>query len=300
MSTTTTGVLKTYVLLPIMDVNAPIFNRINKDQRVRIDKLPEWRPFLIMTFQGKDGKNVTIRYKQTANSIFQDQQIKDGIPANQSWTTNELRALEFKNGVLITREQMAQKYLDAYPGNELFEGLCPDVPVKIYKEYNKGDELKVSNEDFKLRTRAASKIVDLDLKEAQEMLIRLNGSFFEVPKAIDGKSEEDALIECQDLLVSFLDASEEAGLNAILQDENSPEDKTKVMVGKLLAAKIISFDEGDEISKMSNGQWVKLMDMPKDTERSEKERLFIDFLNSKEGKVHFNDLNNEVKKIDKK
>lgn len=291
---------KTYVSLPNMDVNAPIFKRINKDQRIRIDKLPKWCPFLLMTFADKDGKNKTIRYKQTANTIFQDEQIKAGILDNQSWTTNERRALEFTNGVKVTNEKMAQDYLDAYPGIETFEGFCPDVPNRIYKVYDKAIELKSSNEDFKLRTKAAAKIVDLDLKGAQEMLIRLNGSFFEVPAAKDGKTEEEALDECQQLLVKFLDASEEDGLNAILLDENSLEDKTKIIVGKLLAAKIISFDQGDEISKKSNGQWVKLMDMPKDIEKPEKERLFINFLNSKDGKVHLIDLQNEGKKIDKK
>ena len=303
MSTTQSIVtpFRTFVLLPTMDVNAPVFTRINKDQRVRVDKLPEWVPYLKVTYQ-KDGKNTTIRYKETATSIFQNVQIKDeGIPANEPFTTNERRAMVFRNGVLLTNNKMIHDYLDHYPGNENFDCNCPDIPSKIFKEHNKADELKTSNEDFKLRTKAAMKIVGLNLKQAQEMLIRLNGSFFEVPSTAGGQSEADALIECQELLVTFLDAAEKEGLDAILLDEakETTDDTTKILVGKLVNANIISFEESaDQISKKSNGQWVKLMDMPGQIEVSEKERLLIDFLNSKEGKVHLKDLQNEVKKID--
>jgi len=48
--------LRTFVLLPSMDVSAPVFVRISKDQRVRVDKLPIWEPYLKITFQGEDGK----------------------------------------------------------------------------------------------------------------------------------------------------------------------------------------------------------------------------------------------------
>lgn len=295
--------LKTYVLLPSMDVNAPVFVRISKDQRVRVDKLPIWEPYLKITFQGEDGKNKTIRYKQTASTIWQDQQTKvdgDNIPANEPFTPNERLARQFKNGVLVTKDVLLQNYLDAYPANEDFKGFCPDEPTKKFREYKKNDELKINNEDFKLRTRAAMKIVGLDLKGAQEMLIHLNGSFFEVPSATDGKTEEDALIEAQDMLVSFLDAAEVDGLNAILQEESSNINKTQVIVAKLLTANVISFTEVEnQISKKAKGgKWVKLTDMPKDIEPDEKERLFIDFLNSEEGKVHLTDLQNEVKRID--
>lgn len=303
MSTTeeTAIPLKTYVLLPSMDVNAPVYTRINKDQRVRVDKLPIWTPYLKITYQ-KDGKNITIRYKETATSIFLHEQIKDqGIPANDPFTENERRAMEFKNGVLVTGNKMIQDYLDNYPTNEAVKCICPSASVKTFKVYDKADELKSSNEDFKLRTKAAMKIVGLNLKQAQEMLIRLNGSFFEVPSTANGQSEANALVECQDLLVGFLDAAEKEGLDAILLDEEqeTAEDTTKILVGKLVNANVISFEESaDQISKKSNGQWVKLMDMPGKIEVSEKERLLIDFLNSEEGKVHLTDLQNEVQKID--
>ncbi len=290
---------KTYVLLPNMDVNAPVYTRINKEQRVRVDKLPKWCPFLRITFQDENGKNVTTRYKQTATTIIQSEQIKDGIPANDPWTSNERKAMEFTNGVLVTKDKMAQSYLDQYPGNKNFKGFCPDIEQPVFEEYNKSSALKSENKDFKLRTNAASKIVELDLKGAQDMLLRLNGSFFEVPSAVDGKSEEDALIECQQLLVTFLDAAEEAGLNAIL-DEETQEDKVTIMLGKLLSAGIVSFDavEG-QVSKKIKNQWVKLSEMSSGIEVSEKQRLFVDFLNSDEGKMQLADLKKDEKKIDK-
>lgn len=305
--------LKTYVLLPSMDVNAPVFVRVNADERVRIDKLPKWAPHLRVTFQdGKDNKNKTIRYKQTATSIYQSEQIKpdkDNIPANEPFTANERRAVEFRNGVLMTKDALLQDYLDAYPANELFDGLCPDVTVKAFREYKKNDELKINNLDFKLRTKAAMKIVELTLKEAQDMLIRLNGSFFEVPSVPSAITDEkeieeattQALIECQDMLVSFLDAAEIEGINAILQEEETVIDKTTIIVARLLAAGVISFTEGEnQISRKGKGDaWVKMMDMQSDIEPSEKERLFVDFLNSEEGKVYLADLKKEVKKIDK-
>ncbi len=298
---------KTYTLLPSMDVNAPVFVRISKDQRVRIDKLPKWSPFLKVTFQDTDGRNKTIRYKETANSIYQDIQIKEeGIPANEPFTTNERRAPEFRNGVLVTNKVFLQNYLDNYPANEVFypEGKpakinCPDVTFPTYKEYKKSDELKTNNEDFRLRTKAANKIAELELTAAQEMIARLLGVAFEVPKAIDGKTETEALDECIDILVSYLDGAELDGLNAILQDTETSQDKVVIMVNKLLSAGVVSFDEvAGQVSQMVNKKWVKVTDMPDGLEQSEKQRLFVDFLNSEAGAVQLSDLEKKVKKID--
>lgn len=293
---------KTYVLLDALNVTAPVFVRINKEERLRVDKMPLWKPYLRVTFSDKDGKNKTIRYKKMATSIYQDVQIKEqGIPANDPFTEIERQSLVFRNGVFMTDVEFDQQYLDAYPGNEAFEGKCQEVLVKAFKEYKESDDIKNANDDFKLRLQAGQKIIGLNLEEAQEMLIRLNGSFFEVPAANETMSEQEALEKCVQMLISFLDASEEAGLKAILQEEDTEEDTTTILVGKLLAANLLSFEtEGEVKKKSSNGKFVKIADSAPGLDAEEKQRMFVDFLNSEDGKAHLTDLQNTLKKIDKK
>lgn len=299
---------KTYVMLDSMDASAPIYQTMQGGKRSLIRKRPFYRPLLQVTFTGEDGKNKTIRYKKNSNSIFQDEQIKEGILANDRFTSSERNDPYFRHGTLTTNLPQLQTFLENHPENEGFSGICDGV-TKAFKLMDKAVEAKVTNSDLKRRAKAAVKIFDLDLPSAQEMLIRLNGSYFKTPSPDDytGTAEEkvaSATAECQNMLISFLDDSEEEGVDAILKEneELNVDEKTTVLIGKLLNADLLSFSatEGKISKKDKSGKWIEVRDMSNDYSMDEKKRLFSDFLNSDAGKNLKEDLENDLKGLDKK
>lgn len=291
-----------------MDASAPIYQTMPGGKRSLIRKRPFYRPLLQVTFTDEDGKNKTIRYKKNSNSIFQDEQIKEGILANDRFTSSERNDPYFRHGTLTTNLPQLQTFLENHPENECFSGICDGV-TKAFKLMDKAVEAKVTNSDLKRRAKAAVKIFDLDLASAQEMLIRLNGSYFKTPSADDytGTSDEkiaSATAECQNMLINFLDDSEEEGVDAILKEneELNVDEKTTVLIGKLLNADILSFSatEGKISKKDKSGKWIEVRDMSNDYSMDEKKRLFSDFLNSDAGKNLKEDLENDLKGLDKK
>ena len=283
---------KVYVLTDNMAPSAPIYNRINAEQRQRIDKLPLYAPYLKITFANAEGKNVTIRYKQNTDEVYLDKQIKAGVEANEPFTTNERRAVEFKNGVLVTNDEALQSYLDLYPGNETFRGRCADIREVQFKRYDKDKEMANTNASFKKRAKAANKIADLDLKGMQEMIVRLNGAFMVPP---------DDEVEAQNMLINYLDNSEEEGLDSILKDDLNVDEETNIFLGSLIKNKIISFSEiADNISKMKDGKWIPVKEIPDAYEPEERKRLFSDFLNSNAGKLLKDDLEKDLSALGKK
>lgn len=292
---------KTYVLTEVMDADAPIYQQVVGGQRVQVKKIPFHRPTLRQTFQDKDGIGKTIRYKANAvdaeGKAIVDQRVqidKLKIDANERFTTSERKDLMFRNAVLVTNKVVAQEYLESHPEFEGFEGTCDDVRQPRYRLLDKEKESKIKNSDIRKRVKAANKIIDLDLEDAQNMLIRLNGSFFETPKNIE---------DCQNLLMEFIDDAEEAGLDAVLMgdEEINLDEKTTILIGKLINAGILSFDavEGTISKKDKNGKWIKLRDMSAEYSLEERERLFSDFLNTESGKLLKADLENDLKALNK-
>jgi hypothetical protein len=301
---------KTYVLLDALNSDAPIYQRVVGDQRVKITKPPFYPLYLRVTYQDKNGVSKTIRYKENASDadgnaiIDQRTQIdKLKIDANEPFTQNERRDRVFKNGILVTNKNVLQAYLESYPAYDKFDGFCDDIREKAYKLLDKGSEEKIKNSDIRLRVKAANKVLSLNLEGAQSMLIRLNGSFFETPNPSNftGTEEEkiaSALEACQNLLMEFVDDSEEGGLNAVLKedDEVNIDDKTTVLIGKLINAGKLSFDavEGTISKKDKNGEWIKVRDMSAEYSLDERKRLFSDFLNTKDGKPLKEDLEKDL------
>lgn len=284
--------LKTYVLLDRLNTDAPVYQRVNKEQRVRLNKIPVWQPYLQQTFQNKDGVNTTIRYKSNSNTIFQSEQIeKEKIPANERYTTIEREDLKFYNGVKVTGKVMAQKYLETYPGCDGFEGVCDDIPFPEFKLLNPEEDIKSTNTEFKKRTQAAVKIVGLNLKQAQDLLIRLNGAWFKTSESLD---------ECQNLLVDYLDSADESGVDALLKEDVTIDEKNSILIGKLLNANMLSFDaiEGKIVKKKKDGKrWIEVKDMPASALPHEKIRLFSEYLNSNEGSLLKDDLEKDAATI---
>lgn len=287
--------VKTYVLLPHTNSTAPIYIKVNKEKRVRLEKRPIDAAFLQITFtesdqgikEGEFPKNRTLRLKMNSNSIFQDEQIKEGILANVPFTTAERDAVVFKQGVLTTRYDIVQKFLDSHPQNKKFKGLCDSIKQPLFEEYDKSVELKTTTNDFRKRLAAANKIAAItDLKEGQDLMIRLNGTFFKTPDTMD---------EVMSGLIDFLDNAEELGLDKILSDTVTKDEKITILVGRAINAGIISFDaKPNQVSLKKNNVWVDVKMISSDLSGSERQRYFAEFLASKDGELLLNDLKKQV------
>lgn len=282
---------KTYVLLDALDSNAPIYQQLPGNKRTQLKKIPVYPLYLQVTITTAEGINRTMRYKGNAKSIWQDEQIKDGIPANDRFTTNDRAELRFRNGVLVTKKPLAQDYIANYPGNVNFQGNCDAIPQPFFKELDPVADNKLLANDFKKRLKAANKIAEMegDVEALSTFLIRLNGSYFVTPNDPG---------ELYKMAISFLDDAEEEGLDLILKEEESLniDEKTTILIGKLINAGKLSFTQNAEgISKMGkDGKWVVVRNLGKEYSMEEKQRLFANFLNTADGKALKTDLENDL------
>lgn len=282
---------KTYVLLEHMHPTSNnIFIRINKDQRQPVNKLRDYRPYMKVSFTDENGKNKTIRYKSTTDEIYQDAQIKAGIPANEKFTQNEYKDLEFKYGVKMTNNETVQNYIETYPGCFGFKGRCNDVRGAEYKIYDKGDEIKLSNEFAKKKVQAGAKIFAMDLEASQNELYKIYGSSY--------KPSDDAG-ENQAILIKYLDTSDEA-VDDILREDETRDDEITVLVGKLLTSGIISFDQTQgKVSKKKGSAWIDVKSISNEYSPMERKRIFAEFLGTDSGQPLLEELKNELKAGDK-
>ena len=285
---------KIYVLLESMDADAPVFQTLADGTRIQVKKIRSHRPTLRQDFQDEDGVGKVIRYKIGSQTIDQRVQIdKEKLEANARFTSQEYKDLEFNFAVNVTNKKMVQDYLEAHPEFEGFKGFCDDVKSPRYKLLDEAGEQKIKNTDTRKRIKAANKIIDLNLEAAQELLLRLNGSFFVTPTELE---------PCQNLLIDFVDDAEEAGLDAILKEEaeRTVDETTTVLIGKLINAKVLSFDavEG-KITKVKGGKEIILRDMSSEYSMDERKRLFSDFLNTTDGSALKNDLENDLADLEK-
>lgn len=282
---------KTYVLLDALDSNAPIYQQVPGDKRVQLKKIPVYPLYMQVTITTDDGKNKTMRYKGNATSIWQTDQIKDGILANERYTSKDRTEMQFRNGILVTAKPLAQDYLDNYPGNVNFTGQCDAIRTPFFKELDPVADNKTLANDFKKRLKAANKIAEMegDVESLSTFLIRLNGSYFVTPNDAG---------ELYKMAISFLDDAEEDGLDLILKKEDSLniDEKTSILIGKLLNSGQLSFTQKEgAISKLGkDGKWVEVRDMGSDISVDEKLRLFANFLNTSDGKALKNDLENDL------
>lgn len=282
---------KTYVLLDALDNNAPIYQQVPGNGRVQIKKVPVYPLYLQVTITDENGENRTMRYKGNARSIWQDEQIKAGIPANEKYTSNDRSEMQFKNGLLVTTKPLAQEYINNYPGNVNFKGQCDVIPQPFFKELDPAVDNKLLANDFKKRLKAANKIADMegDVDALSTFLIRLNGSYFVTPNDAG---------ELYKMAISFLDDAEEEGLDLILKEEEelNVDEKTTILIGKLINAGKLSFTQNKgAVSKLGkDGKWVNVREIG-DGSLDEMKRLFSNHLNTNDGKALKNDLENDLK-----
>lgn len=298
---------KTYVLLSSLDADAPVYQKTADGQRMQVKKIPVWHPYLRIAFQDENGIGRVNRYKAHAvnaeGKVILDQREqmeKLKIEANEPFTRNERKDVEFRFGVLFTNKVAAQAYLEAYPGFEGFTGTCDEIRGPQFKLLDEAGERLIKNSDTRKRILGANKILNLNLDDARAMLIRLNGSFFETPNTGDDVKDLEA---CQEMLWAFNDDAEEAGLDAVLMEEKdmNVDDKTTILIGKLLNNGVLSFDatQGKISKKDKDGKWITVRDMSDEYSLEERKRLFSDFLNTDDGKALKGDLEKDLKAFEK-
>jgi hypothetical protein len=289
--------LKTYVLLEHTESTAPIYQRINKDQRVRLQKRPNDAAYLQLTFyDNKEQKNRTARLKLSSNTIWQDEQIKEGVLANAPFTTAERNAVKFKNGVLMTKNERVQFYLENIPQCEGVDAECDAIKEPLYRIYDKSVKLKADNDEFLKRLEAGLKIKQLkesgDVTAGQNLMIKLNGTFFKAP---------DDMEEIIDGLISFLDDADEAGLDKLLSDTTTKDEEISILVGRAIAAKEVSFDQKqNQVSLKKGTGWVDVKMISSELPASERQRYFSEFLSSVDGENLYKDLKKRVEKKQEK
>jgi hypothetical protein len=295
--------LKTYVLLEHTRPTAPIYQRVNATQRVRLDKRPVDHAYLKQTFTTPEGKNRTARLKLNCDTIWQDEQIKPevGVLANEPFTQQERDAVKFNYEFLHTKNETVQKYLESVPQfdgwwdpEKIGKGSSTESP--LYTVLNKELEAKVTNAEFKKRLKAANKIAAIeDLKEMQDLMIRLNGSFFTPP---------DNEIDCQNLLIEYVDDANDEMLDALLKEDKdvSIDEKVTILIGRAINEEIISFEAipNQVAKKQANGGWKPVKEISSTYPLEERKRYFAEFLTIDDGKLLRRDLEKEIEKNETK
>lgn len=281
--------VKIYHLTDNTKTSIEHYQRVSKNQRVKIDQRPNDRPYLQITFTDESGVNKTIRFKLNCNTPFQEEQIeKFKIPANEKFTNAERRMLEIKNGVLVLTNKVAQEFMDIHPQNANFKGDCPDIQGPLFVEFDPKVKVNNSVKEFKRRLEAANKIAALELEEAQSMLVRLNGTFYTPPAELN---------DCIDLLIEYMDECDEAGIEDILRDGVTLEDEIKILINKAVAKDFLSFNEDgmkNFVVKKQAGRVIPLKEISGNLSETERRRLFSEFLASNDGTLHLGDLRKMV------
>lgn len=295
--------VKTYVLLSHTKPTIEAYQRVNANQRVRLDKRPFDHAYRKITFTTPDGKNRTARLKLNCDTIWQDEQMKaDGpnIPANESFTQRETDAVKFVNEILMTNNEVVQTYLESIPQYDLWwkenekkgnRGYSDEKP--LYTLLNKEVEAKTLNAETRRRIKAANKVMELeDLKEAQDLMIKLNGSFFIPP---------DDLVDIQNALIEYCDDADDAMLDALLKEETTIDEKVTILIGRAINEKIISFDDiADSVAKKKGDGWISVKEISSSHPLEERKRYLAEFLTSIDGQLLRADLEKEVEAIVKK
>ena len=283
---------KTYVLLDENKSTVPIYQRV-MGKRVRMEGMRVNHAYLRQTFTDENGKNKTIRYKDTSDSIYQDEQIKDGIPANEPFTQAEHDAVRFYYGQLTTENETLQRFLEASGQFDAFKGRNRGTGTRaMFKLYDPQKEINEKNSIAAKQIDAAYKVKQMtDLKEAQDLMILLNGSTFSPP---------NDLKVCQNQLWAYINGANDAELDKILREESNESDKASILLTRAVNAGIISFDQQlNEVSKKNGERWLKVKELASEIHPEERKKMFAQFLLSKDGKLLFKEIQKDLDILEK-
>lgn len=250
------------------------FRTLEDGSKIEVENHDEFTPHLVYTFTDSEGNSRTTRFLKAANSIYQDEQIKAGFPANSKIGEADRAEIRFKGSKLVTSKKNVQQFLDNCPANEKFEGDRGEYQV-CFREF-KPEIVRKKNSDLALRQ--AKCIIALEGFSEEQMdtrLIRINGSGFGLPPTIEEKKEA---------LLDLINEVDYETLALILEEDQK--DSIDIIVGKAINKKVLSFIEAPgQISIKRNGSFVKLLQVSEDHSEEQKIALFIDTLRTEEGKI---------------
>lgn len=307
METVVTPQLKTYILLPHTDSSARVYVQPNPNQKIRLTKRPIDHAYSQVTFRDRDGVTKTIRLMigSGCNEIFQDIQIeKYKIPANAKFTQADRDAVKFVEGVLQTEDPVVQKFLETSPQFEDFwlkekdpekkgrVGACADIRQPLYKLHDESVILEEEDRFFVKQLTAANKVNKItDVRVAQALMYRLNGSFFKAPNDIK---------KCRAELIRFLNAADEAMLDELLKEDVNVDEETTILIGKAIGLDIISFDKvPNQIVMIRGSEFIPLKEISSEYSPEQRKMYFAEFLTSKEGTPMLNDIKKKVAAAEK-
>jgi hypothetical protein len=298
MSATNTEI-KEYVLMDHMNLTTNIFVQISEDERVKLNRLKVWRPYLQAVIFDESGESRTIRLKLGAKSIYQDDQIAQGIPANEKMTEAERNAVTFRNGILRTDKKIVQDFLETHPQFDGFKGSSPEGLSASFKVFERNAETKNTNKAVKESIKAASIVAETNLEQVQELLIRVFGLSYALT---------DDLEDQQNILFNEIDANEDAVAEILAfgkeqaqeeaEREVSVDTANKVLVGQLLNKGLLSFSAKEGmVSKLHNKQWSDLKSVSAEFDSEQQHQQFLVFLGTKDGEAMLAELKKMNEKI---
>jgi len=98
-----------------------------------------------------------------------------------------------------------------------------------------------------------------------------------------------------------MDNTDMVGLDRILEDKVTLDDEILITVGKAHSKGILEFDkEPNQISLLKSGKWVNVKMIPSEMPSQERQRFFMQYLSSDDGKLLYEDLKREVEVNPKK
>lgn len=280
-------VFKKYVISDSIKSTAQIFAKTSPDAKdgIRLDTPRRVGLFLQHVFTDKTGKQKKTRYKQGANTIYMDEQMKPeggNIPANDKYTDEERNSLFLINGVLVTSDAFLQSFLDKdnNPQREDFTGRSRGQLSGIFKEL---DEIAIADDenDFIHNTaKALTKIFAMNLVEVQSLVALLFGSSYPTP---------ERLKDCQNICAKSLEGNEER-INLVLNGDWGKDGEITVLLNKAINKDIITLIQKDGYVEMKKaGSWVDVKMIVAET-FEQKEALFRQFLASEEGELLRKDI----------
>lgn len=283
---------KKYVLIDAIKSTAKYFQKVRGEQGdgIRLDTPRRVPIHLQHTFVHKDGKQRTIRYKQGVPSIFQDEQIKNfSVPANERFTDDERRAMNFVNGVLVHDGEHEQKFLDKdhNPQREDFTGRRIGQITPLFKELDEELEEKEENSFLKNTGLALVKILSMGKAEVSALLSLFYGASYVVPATLSA---------AQNAAAKALEGNEDR--MKMVNEWGSDKDvdsKIIILLNKALGKGIVSFDLHDnQVSLLKNNEWRDVKMISGDS-YEEREVLFRQYLATEQGELLRKDIESLVK-----
>jgi len=218
-----------------------------------------------------------IRYLQSASTIFVDEQTKAGIKLELKPKYSELLDLQFEAGELVATKNLQKQFLLACAFNNSFptELRMPEQ-YACFEEFKPAVEEKTEIDEFTRNLNAGNKIMEMDEEEAREVLMLWNPTGH-VPK---GLSLDKLRLLLREVINESHPRTGVSGATFINEGIKKSEDKTRLLVGKALAAEIVSLSDvpGMAAIKKQNGKFEPLCTISEEGGLEAKTNRFVQWL----------------------